>query len=150
MSKSIPDLIEDWASIYLYRSLTGFFDYLKIAGLSMQQAYVLTYIFYNGPSNISQIGEQMMVSAAAASQMVDRLEKQDLVERVSQAGDRRIRNVVLSEKGEAFVKLGIESRQRWLKGLPAKLSDEQQVQISEALKALISLSKEKSKLKCKE
>jgi hypothetical protein len=37
-----------------------------------------------------------------------------------------------------------------LKGLPAKLSDEQQVQISEALKALISLSKEKSKLKCKE
>ena len=58
---------------------------------------------HNGPSKVSDICEHMMVSAAAASQMVDRLEKQNLVERVADLEDRRVRNVVLTEQGDRFV-----------------------------------------------
>ena len=135
--------LENWASIYLYRSLTEFFNYIKVTGISMQQAYVLTYIYYNGPSKISELCEHMMVSAPATSQMVDRLEKQNLVERIAQPGDRRVRNVMLSEEGENIVKESIEARQSWIKEIPPSLTDAQINQISDALDLLITIYREK-------
>ena len=108
----------------------------------MPQAYVLTFIHYNGPSKISDICEHMMVTAAAASQMVDRLEKLDLVERTADPGDRRVRNVVLSKQGESLVKQSIEARRSWIKEIPEDLSEGQLDQISAALKLLTSIYQE--------
>ena len=136
------NVMESWASIYLFHSLTEFFNYLKLSDLSMLQAYALTFIFYKGSSKISDLCEHMMVSPAAASQMVDRLEKQNLVERTAEPGDRRVRNVVLSDQGENFVKQSIEARQSWVKEIPAQLSEEQLDQISTALQLLTSIYQE--------
>ena len=136
------NVMENWASIYLFHSLTEFFNYLKLTDISMLQAYALTFIFYKGASKISDLCEHMMVSAAAASQMVDRLEKQNLVERIAEPGDRRVRNVVLSNQGENFVKQSIEARQSWVKEIPAKLNEEQLDQISTALQLLTSIYQE--------
>lgn len=136
------NVMESWASIYLFQSLTEFFNYLKLSDLSMLQAYALTFIFYKGSSKISDLCEHMMVSPAAASQMVDRLEKQNLVERTAEPGDRRIRNVVLSDHGQNFVKQSIEARQSWVKEIPAKVSEEQLDQISSALELLTSIYQE--------
>ena len=136
------NVMESWASIYLFHSLTEFFNYLKLSDLSMLQAYALTFIFYKGSSKISDLCEHMLVSPAAASQMVDRLERQNLVERTAEPGDRRVRNVVLSDQGENFVKQSIEARQSWVKEIPAKLSEEQLDQISTALQLLTSIYQE--------
>jgi DNA-binding MarR family transcriptional regulator len=136
------NVMESWASIYLFHSLTEFFNYLKLSDLSMLQAYALTFIFYKGSSKISDLCEHMMVSPAAASQMVDRLERQNLVERTAEPGDRRVRNVVLSDQGENFVKQSIEARQSWVKEIPAQLSEEQLDQISTALQLLTSIYQE--------
>jgi len=135
--------MEDWANIYLGRSLAEYFVYLKSTGISMQQAYALTYLHYNAPSKISEICDHMMVSAAAASQMVDRLEKQNLVTRIPDPTDRRVRNVVLSEQGELFVRQSIEARRSWVKEVPSDLSEEQLEQISLALELLISVYRDK-------
>ena len=135
--------IEEWANIYLGRSLSEFFIFLKSTGISMQQAYALTFLHYNAPSKISDICEHMMVSAAAASQMVDRLEKQNLVARIPDPGDRRVRNVVLSEHGNDFVRQSIEARRSWVKDAPAELSEEQLDHISSALQLLIASYQEK-------
>jgi DNA-binding MarR family transcriptional regulator len=134
--------INEWASIYFGRSLTEYFAFLKGSNISMQQAYALTYLHYNAPSKISEICDHMMVSAAAASQMVDRLEKQNLVTRVPQPGDRRVRNVVLAKQGEQFVLQSIEARRGWANEVPADLDEDQMDQISSALKLLISVYKE--------
>jgi DNA-binding MarR family transcriptional regulator len=136
------NVMESWASIYLFHSLTEFFNYLKLSDLSMLQAYALTFIFYKGSSKISDLCEHMMVSPAAASQMVDRLERQNLVERTAEPGDRRVRNVVLSDQGENFVKQSIEARQSWVKEIPAQLSEQQLDQISTALQLLTSIYQE--------
>jgi len=140
--KNFLNAMENWVNIYLFRSLAEYFDYLKNSSISMQQAYALTFIYYNGPSKISEICEHMMVSAPAASQMADRLEKVNLVQRVPKSGDRRVRNVVLTEQGEIFVKRSIEARQNWVKAIPTELSDDQLDQISDALQLLASIYKE--------
>ena len=136
------DAMENWVNIYLFRSLSEYFEYLKNNGISMQQAYVLTFIHYNGPSKISEICEHMMVSAAAASQMADRLEKVNLVQRIPEPGDRRVRNVVLTQQGESVVRQSIEARQSWVNEIPGKFSDDQMDQISDALELLTSIYKE--------
>jgi DNA-binding MarR family transcriptional regulator len=51
--------MENWVNIYLFRSLSEYFDFLKNEGISMQQAYVLTFVHYNGPSKISEICEHI-------------------------------------------------------------------------------------------
>ena len=132
-------VMEDWANIYLGRSLSEYFVFLKSTGISMQQAYALTYLHYNAPSKISEICDHMMVTAAAASQMVDRLEKQNLVTRIPDPGDRRVRNVVLSEQGGHFVLQSIKARRNWVKDVPADLSEDQLEQISSALQLLITV-----------
>ena len=131
--------IENWVNIYLFRSFSEYFEYLKKVGISMQQAYALTFIHYNGPSKISEICEHMMVSAPAASQMADRLEKINLVQRISKPGDRRVRNVMLTEQGEKFVRKSIEARQIWVNEIPTKLSDDQLNRVSDALQLLSSI-----------
>jgi len=136
------DAMESWVNTYMSRSLSAYFEYLKNTGISMQQAYALTFIHYHGPSKITEICTHMMVSAAAASQMVDRLERQDLVERVAESEDRRGRNVVLTEQGESFVKQSITARQNWVKEIPAELSENELAQISAALQLLTSIFQE--------
>ena len=130
--------MESWAYLYLFRSLSDYLDYLKATGISLQQAYALTYIYYQGPSKISEICAHMLVTAAAASQMVDRLEKQDMVSRIADPEDRRVRNVVLSIKGKKIVEKSIIARQNWVKEIPVGLSDNQLDEISAALQLLIS------------
>lgn len=131
--------MENWANVYLFRSFSDYFDYLKTTGVSMQQAYALTYVHYNGPSKISDICEHTMVSAAAVSQMVDRLEKLSLVERIPDPTDRRVRNVVLSDQGRSFVEQSIEARQSWIKEIPGELNEGQLDQITASLQLLTSL-----------
>jgi DNA-binding MarR family transcriptional regulator len=135
--------VEEWANIYLGRSLSDYFVFLKSTGISMQQAYVLTFLHYNTPSKISDICEHLMVSAPAVSQMIDRLENQNLVTRIPDPGDRRVRNVVLSEQGEGFVLQSIEARRSWVKEVPVQFSDEQLDKISTALHLLISVYRDK-------
>jgi DNA-binding MarR family transcriptional regulator len=135
--------LENWAGIYLSKSLSEFFIFLKYAEISMLQAHALTYVFYNGPSKITDLCEAMQVSPAAASQMVDRLEKRQLVERLADPEDRRIRNVKLTHDGKAFVTQSIQARQHWLEELPGSLSTPQQEQIRAAIELLISTSQQK-------
>ncbi len=134
--------MENWANFYLFRSLAHYFEFLKHTGVSMHQAYALTFIHYNGPSKISDICEHMMVSAAATSQMVDRLEKLALVERAEEPGDRRVRNVLLSQQGQSLVEKSIEARQRWAAEIPTELSESQLAQMTETLQLLSSIYQE--------
>jgi len=110
--------MENWANIYLFRSLLVYFDY------------------------ISEICAHTLVSPAAASQMVDRLEKLDMVERIADPEDRRVRNVVLSAEGKNIVQNSIKARQSWIKDIPVRLKDDQLDEISAALQLLISTYQE--------
>ncbi len=128
---------ETWAKLYFFKSLTDFFNHLKQTELSILQAYALTYLSFRGPIKISELCDHMMVSPAAATQMVDRLEKLDLVSRVADPNDRRVRRVEVLKKGQAFVQQQFVNSQSWLTEIPASLTKEQEEQITTLLSLLI-------------
>ena len=129
--------VENWAKLYFFQSLTDFFNYLKHSDLSLLQGYALTYLFFKGPIKISDLCEHMMVSPGAASQMVDRLEKLEMVERIADLEDRRVRKVLVLEKGERFVQENFTFSQSWLSEIPGSITPEQEAQITSVLSILL-------------
>ena len=131
------ETVGKWAKLYFFQSLTEFFNYLKSSDLSLLQGYALTYLYFKGPIKISDLCEHMMVSPGAASQLVDRLEKLDMVGRISDPNDRRVRNVLVLEKGEKFVQENFLFSQSWLGEIPADISDDQKEQITNILSMFV-------------
>ena len=136
-NKEFLETVGNWAKLYFFQSLTEFFNYLKCSELSLLQGYALTYLYFKGPIKISDLCEHMMVSPGAASQLVDRLEKLDMVGRISDPNDRRVRNVLVLEKGEKFVQENFIFSQSWLGEIPANISDEQKEQITSILSMFV-------------
>lgn len=134
------ETMENWAKLYFFQSLTDFFNYLKHTELSLLQAYALAHLVFKGPIKISDLCEHMMVSPAAASQLVDRLEKLDMVERIADPNDRRVRKISVLDKGEKFVQEHFEFSQGWLSEIPANIGPEQEAQITALLSMLIQSS----------
>jgi len=131
------ETVENWAKLYFFQSLTDFFNYLKHSELSLLQGYALTYLFFKGPIKISELCEHMMVSLGAASQMVDRLEKLEMVERIADPKDRRVRKVLVLDKGKNFVQENFVFSQSWLGEIPTNLSLEQEAQITSTLSMIM-------------
>ena len=136
------ETLENWAKLYFFQSLTDFFNYLKQTDLSLLQAYALAYLFFKGPIKISELCDHMMVSPGAASQMVDRLEKLEMVSRISDPEDRRVRKIQVLKKGENFVQENFRFSQNWLTEIPADITPEQVNQITEVLSMLMKGSKQ--------
>ena len=129
--------VENWAKYYFFQSLTNFFNYLKNSELSLLQAYALTYIYFKGPIKISELCEHMVVSPGAASQMVDRLEKLEMVKRNADPKDRRVRKVTVLKKGEEFMQENFRFSQSWLGEIPAQITPDEEALVIAALSILI-------------
>ncbi len=134
------ETMENWSKLYFFQTLTDFFNYLKHSELSLLQAYALTHLFFKGPIKISELCEHMMVSPGAASQMVDRLEKLEMVARTADPKDRRVRKILVLDKGEKFVQENFAFSQSWLSEIPANIAPEQEAQITAVLSMLIQSS----------
>ena len=106
----------------------------------MSQVSALFFLYRKGSSGVSDIGEEMGVTSAAASQMLDRLVQQGLILRSEDPHDRRLKKIVLTEKGCDTLEIfreNLHARHAWIDELAAKLSPAEQEQVEAALKILI-------------
>lgn len=76
------------------------------------------------PVMISQISAKLDISNAAATQMIDHLEKRGLVERFADDNDRRVTMVRLTETGKVSLKASFEQTASFLDGLFKHLGEE--------------------------
>ena len=125
-----------WMDAVMHRSMRGWNHFAKSTGLSMPQFSILMQLHHRGPCGMSEISERFDISAAAASQLVDKLVHADYLERTEDPIDRRAKLLTLSAKGEELINQGTEERYRWMDDLAAVLSAEEQGKVSEALTLL--------------
>ncbi|MCX7975505.1 MAG: MarR family transcriptional regulator [Bellilinea sp.] len=126
----------------MQRSMRSFWQYTKEQGLSMTQMVALRHIHYNQDCNISQISEELGVTTAASSQLLDRLVQQGLIARRENPNDRRHKQLVLTEKGKRILTESTVARQQWLYQLVDRLSVEEMEQIIQALELITERMKE--------
>ena len=125
-----------WMDAFMNRSMRGWNHFAKSTGLSMPQFSILMQLHHKGPCGMSEISERFDISAAAASQLVDKLVHAGYLERTEDPNDRRAKLLTLSAKGEELIQQGTEERYRWMDDLTSKLSAEERAKVVEALNIL--------------
>jgi DNA-binding MarR family transcriptional regulator len=85
------------------------------------------------------------VSNAAASQMVDRLVQQGLLDRNEDPCDRRNKIIRLTLKGQELVQKSLEARHRWMEDLTIALTPDEQDSITKALTLLTQVARQLEK-----
>ena len=135
-SPKLTQALRAWMDVFMHRSMRGWNQFAKSTGLSMPQFSILMQLHHKGSCGMSQISERFDVSAAAASQLVDKLVQAGYIERTEDPSDRRAKLLKLSTNGAKLVEDGIQDRYRWMHELTSRLSQAQQTKISEALTLL--------------
>jgi DNA-binding MarR family transcriptional regulator len=129
--------LELWMDVFMRRSTRDFIKYARTSGLSMSQLGVLFHLNKLGTSGVTDLGEHLGVTSAAASQLLDRLVHQGLIERSEDPNDRRVKRIVLTDSGSRTLKEGIQARQGWLADLVRLIPENDKKQIKVGLDLLI-------------
>ena len=136
------DAVQNWIEVFMRRSMHDMIRYTRESGLSMSQIGALYHLRRHGSSGVSDLGEHLGVTSAAASQMLERLVQQGLILRTEDPHDRRSKQIMLTEKGRETIREGINARQGWLDELATDLSAGEKEQIIAALEILTGRSKQ--------
>lgn len=126
----------DWSSTFIRLSLYDFNRYTRSTGLSLGQMTVLMHLHYQGPCEITRFCDMMQITPAGASNMIERMVQQGVVQRAELPGDRRVRLVDLTEAGRRIVLEGIAMRETWVAQLVSSLPAEEHEKIFAAMRSL--------------
>ncbi|MFZ2359586.1 MAG: MarR family transcriptional regulator [Anaerolineae bacterium] len=137
-SLQFNQVLRQWTEVFMGRSMRDFGAYMRNHGLSMPQVLLLYRLYYQGQCGVSDIADHLAVTNAAASQTIERLVQQGLLDRSEDPNDRRAKQIALSPAGRALMQESIEARVRWMAELTTVLSPEEQDTIVAALDALTS------------
>jgi len=129
--------LSEWSKVFMKFSVHNLLHYSKENGLSMSQIGALFRVSHSGNCAVSDIGGEVGVTNAAASQMLDRLVQQGLILRSEDPTDRRMKQIVLTEKGRQALQEILSARQSWFIDLAGTLSVSESDQIVAALNILI-------------
>lgn len=127
-----------WMNILIRLSLHDLNHYARKVGLTLAQMNVLMHLNFQGSKEVNTFCEVMQISPAGASQMIERMVQQGVVQRKESPEDRRVRLVELTAQGEKIVAESIATRQEWVDQLVETLSAEERELVS---KVLIILNK---------
>lgn len=128
--------LRDWAQVFMRRSMREYQAWGRESGMSHSQLATLMRLHHTGACPVNEIGQDLSVTAAAASQLVERLVQQGLLSRSEDERDRRVRRVTLTSAGHEVVRQAIESRTVWIRQLVSALEPQEQQAIVEALDRL--------------
>ncbi|MFO7697189.1 MAG: MarR family winged helix-turn-helix transcriptional regulator [Anaerolineae bacterium] len=114
----------DWMDASMHRSMHALMLYARRNGFSMSQLRALVHIS-KGTRGVQEIGDDLEISTAGASQMLERMVQQGLITREEDPHDRRVRQIVLTDKGRQVVDDGLRAGRAWVDTLAASLSPDE-------------------------
>lgn len=98
-------------------------DYTARYNLSMGQSYILCALLEEDGSTLTRIGQRANLESSTLTTMVDRLERDRLVERRSSTEDRRITHLYITDKGREVGTIIYEEACRHNEAIRAALGD---------------------------
>jgi DNA-binding MarR family transcriptional regulator len=136
MTSPFMAAMQKWVETFMRRSMRNFMQYVKQNGYSMSQINTMFHIMRQGTCGVSDVADQMGITNAAASQLLERLVQQNMVTRTEDPDDRRNKRIILTETGKETVAATMHARQMWIYDLETKLDQNEKDQIIAALEIL--------------
>lgn len=89
-----------------------------------------------GDITIGDLSNRLYLAFSTTTDLVDRMEKNELVKRMRDENDRRVVVVHLLEKGERIIQEVIEKRQQYLQEMLVGFNEQEVAQLSSYLQKL--------------
>jgi DNA-binding MarR family transcriptional regulator len=90
----------------------------------------------HGTLRITEIGERLQLARAQMTHLIDKLVELEMVERQADSADRRVTNIVLTDKGRAFLEEHGGNIWKATKEFVSGLTDEELADLSASLERL--------------
>nr|WP_263325519.1 MarR family transcriptional regulator [Neobacillus sp. Marseille-Q6967] len=100
------------------------------------QFVALQWLFDDGDMTIGELSTKMYLACSTTTDLVDRMEKNNLVVRVKDANDRRVVRIHLLEEGERIIDEVIKKRQNYLEEVLKNFSSDEIQQLQANLMKL--------------
>ena len=97
-------------------------------------------ILRDGPRTMSALGRELDISLSAITQIADRLERAQLVERVTEGDDRRVKMLRLTPRAEDIMRARLERRINRVLHVLEEIPPEIRLEVVHALSCLLEAS----------
>ena len=94
------------------------------------QFIALQWLFEHGDMTIGDLSNKMYLAFSTTTDLVDRMEKNELVVRIREEQDRRVVRIKLLKEGERIIEEVIEKRQEYLQNVLTEFNEEEVEQLS--------------------
>jgi MarR family transcriptional regulator, 2-MHQ and catechol-resistance regulon repressor len=105
-------------------------------GLTVPQFGILEALYHLGPLSLGELAEKLLVTGGNITYVMDRLEKQGLVERHRSDTDRRVVEARLTPEGRGKIASVFPGHAAFIQELVSPLDPEERRQVRELLKRL--------------
>ena len=145
MTEHIPTSPHDPALVaFLEKELRYISGIIKQQGREMLSNYTITppqfvalqWLFEHGDMTIGDLSNRMYLAFSTTTDLVDRMEKSQLVMRVREEKDRRVVRIHLLEEGERIIEEVILKRQEYLSNIVSDFSLEELEKLSTLIEKL--------------
>ena len=114
-------------------------DILVDFGITAPQFNALLVLRDNPNITMGDLCERLFLACSTATDLIDRMEKNGLLERSRDKQDRRVIRLSISDKGRSVISEVIEARRRYVASILEKLTAEEIEQLANSLDKLHSL-----------
>lgn len=133
---SIPPIIHRTLRQKIARSTTG--DVFEKIITSIHSE-IIWYLDEEGPKNIGEIGDQLMIAKAQMTQLIEKLVELDIVERRPVKGDRRKIEIAFTDTGKTFIKQHKKNVDKWFMDSMSDLTENDLKSLVDALAKVRSI-----------
>ncbi len=96
----------------------------------------LQWLFEEGDMTIGELSTKMFLACSTTTDLIDRMEKKELVERIKDPKDRRVVRIHLLKKGEIIINEVIQKRQEYLQDVFGGFSEQDAMALKDSLATL--------------
>lgn len=100
------------------------------------QFVALQWLFEEGDMTIGELSNKMYLAFSTTTDLVDRMERNELVKRVKDPNDRRVVRIHLLQEGERIIEEVIQKRQEYLQEVLRNFSEEEVITLKDNLMRL--------------
>jgi DNA-binding MarR family transcriptional regulator len=112
-------------------------EILKNYGITTPQFIALQWLLEDGDLTIGELSNKINLAFSTTTDLVDRMEKNMLVERKRDTKDRRVVRIHLLDKGKEIIQEVIEKRQQYLAEVLYEMSTSDVSALDETMRVLL-------------
>ncbi|MCJ7839872.1 MarR family transcriptional regulator [Lederbergia sp. NSJ-179] len=109
---------------------------LKDYSITPPQFVALQWLVEKGDLTIGELSNKMFLACSTTTDLIDRMEKKELVIRVRDPKDRRVVRIHLLEKGEKIIEEVVQKRREYLQEVLTDFSEDDVVKLKKHLSRL--------------